>query len=392
MKYNFDELVDRTGTHAIKLAVLPEGAPEDTLSLWIADMDFPCAQPIIDALHERVDRQIFGYTLYANDEIKTAIYDWHKERHGWEIKKDEVFFSPGIVPAIAFLLNALTNEGDGVIVQKPVYYPFMAKTEANNRVVVNNPLIRQEDTYVMDYEDLDKKLANPKNKVLILCNPHNPVGRVWTEDELKKVVEIAKKYDKWIISDEIHGDLTRVGVNYAPLLKVAPEYQKRIIACTAPSKTFNLAGGQFSNVFIPNKELQAEWTKLIDNKFSVAICNPFGLTATIAAYTKGAEWLDQLREYLDENIKYVEDFVKKELPKAKMIKCEGTYLVWLDVNEYCNDKDKLENAMLQVAKVALDEGYIFGDEGIGYERINIASPRSTVEECMKRMKIGLESL
>ncbi|MDF9867471.1 cystathionine beta-lyase [Bacilli bacterium PM5-3] len=392
MKYNFDEIISREGTHTLKLDLLPEGAPEDTLSLWIADMDFPCAQPIIDALHKRVDRQIFGYTKYDNEELKDAVYSWHKRRHNWELDKKEVFFSPGIVPAIAFLINALTDEGDGIVVQKPVYYPFMAKTEGNNRVVVNSPLKKEGNTYVMDYEDLEEKLSDPKNKIFILCNPHNPVGRVWKEEELKKAVEIAKKYDKWIISDEIHGDLTRIGVEYAPLHRVCPEYKDKIIACTAPSKTFNLAGGQFSNIIISNKEVQEKWMEYIDTKFSIGICNPFGLTATIAAYNEGEEWLDQAREYIDENINYVENFVKENLPKAEMIKCEGTYLVWLDVREYCTDKDKLENAMLQVAKVALDEGYIFGDEGIGFERINVASPRSIVEDCMNRMKKGLDSL
>ncbi|MDL2211564.1 pyridoxal phosphate-dependent aminotransferase [Erysipelotrichaceae bacterium OttesenSCG-928-M19] len=392
MEYNFDELIDRKGTHTLKQDVLPEGAPADTLSLWIADMDFSCPQPVIDALHQRVDQRIFGYTKYDNDELKDAVYSWFKRRHNWEIVKDTMFFAPGIVPALAFLINMLTKAGEGIIIQKPVYYPFMAKIEANDRIVVNNALIYENNTYVMDYDDLENKLAQPNNKGIILSNPHNPVGRVWSELELKKLVELAKKYDKWIISDEIHCDLTREGISYNALLKIAPEYKDRIIACTAPSKTFNLAGMQFSNIIIPNKNYQELWTNEIADKFSVNLCSPLGLTAIIAAYNDGEEWLDQLRLYLDSNIKFVEEYVKEYLPKANFIKCEGTYLVWLDFREYCNDKDRLEHAMLQVAKVSLDEGYIFGDEGIGFERINIASPRSVIEDCMKRIKKGIESI
>lgn len=392
MKYNFDELTDRVGTHAIKVDVSPEAAPPDVLSLWIADMDFPCAEPIIKALHERVDRQIFGYTNYNNDQVKEAVYSWFHRRFGWEIDKSWMFFSPGVVPALGFLINALTNEGDGIVIQKPVYYPFSLRIEANNRKVVNNALVKTGDTYQMDYEDLDQKLADPANKGIILCSPHNPVGRVWTEEELRKLVDIAKKYDKWIISDEIHCDLTRIGVTHYPLLKIAPEYQHRIISCTAPSKTFNVAGMQFSNIIIPNREYQKLWLEQIVGKYSVANCSPFGLVAIIAAYNEGEEWLEQVREYIDGNIRYIEDFVKNELPDAEVIRCEGTYLVWMDVSKYCSDKALLEETMLKVAKVALDEGYIFGDEGIGFERINVATSRSIIEECMKRIKIGLESL
>lgn len=392
MNYNFDIKIDRSGTHAAKLEVLPAGSPDDILSLWVADMDFPCAEPIMEALRNRVEKRIFGYTVYDMPRTKDAIQLWFKKRFDWEVDKSTMFFCPGIVPAIAFLINALTEEGDGIIIQRPVYYPFTNKIEGNGRVVINNPLIREGNTYYMDFEDLDKKFADPKCKGMILCSPHNPVGRVWTEEELRKVVDIAKKYDKWIISDEIHADLTRVGVTNIPLLKLAPDYKDRIIACTAPSKTFNLAGMQFSNIIIPNVEYQKAWSDITDTKFSISMCNPFGLEATIAAYTDGDEWLDQLRAYIDTNIAYIEKFVKEELPDAEMIKCEGTYLVWLDVRKYCSDKNKLEKAMVENAKLALDEGYIFGEEGIGYERINVATPMSNIILCMDRMKTALLAL
>jgi len=388
MKYNFDRIIDRSNTHALKVDLLPKSAPEDALSLWVADMDFPCAQPILEALHQRVNRQIFGYTMYDNDRLKNAVYQWFHKRFAWDIDKSWIFFSPGVVPAISFLINILTEENDGVIIQRPVYYPFTSSIEANRRKVVNSPLLRTEDSYIMDYEDLERKFADPIVKGMILCSPHNPVGRVWTEEELKQLVEIAARYDKWIIADEIHCDLTRKGIVHHPLLKVAPEYQERIITCTAPSKTFNLAGMQLSNIIIPNQEYQKLWKEFAGERMHISICNPFGLEAVVAAYTEGEEWLEQVLTYLDGNIKFAEDFIKEHLPEAQVIRCEGTYLLWIDVRNYCNDTSRLKQIMLQ-AGLVLDEGYIFGIEGSGYERINIATPRANIEECMLRLKKGL---
>lgn len=396
MIYDFDEVIDRKGTHTYKMDVLPEGSPPDALPLWVADMDLPCAEPVIQALHERIDKRIFGYTTYDNQELKDAVKGWFSRRYQWQIDEKWILFSSGVVPAIAFLLNALTEEGDGIIIQRPVYYPFTKKIEANNRVVVNNPLIRHGSTYVMDFGDLEKKFSEPKNKGMILCSPHNPVGRVWNKEELKKIIQLAVKYDKWIIADEIHCDLTRRGIVNIPMMKLAEEmnteYRDRIITCTAPSKTFNLAGAGFSNIIIPNEEYRKKWIKIIDRRFSSASCSPFGLTAAIAAYNEGEEWLEQVRTYLDGNIEFAEQFIKNNMPKAELIECQGTYLLWVDLRKYCNDSKKLEELMQKKAKVALDEGYIFGEEGEGYERINIATQRKTVENCLKRMKKALESL
>ena len=392
MKYDFDIPVDRKGTHSAKMDAMPSGSPADALSLWVADMDLPCAEPIIKALHDRVDRKIFGYTVYDNDECKDAIIHWHKKRFDWNIAKEDIFFSPGVVPALAFLLNFLTEEGDGVIIQRPVYYPFTNKIIENKRRVVNNSLIRKGNTYVMDYEDLEKKFADENTKGMIFCSPHNPVGRVWSAEELRKIVDIAKKYGKWIIADEIHADLTRKGITHIPLLTIAEDYKEHIIACTAPSKTFNMAGMQLSNIIIPNKEYQKLWMEVVDRRFSLSVCSPFGLEATIAAYTEGEEWLEQARSYIDGNIEYIKQYIKENLPKAEMIDCQGTYLVWIDLNAYCSDAKKLEALMQQEAKVALDEGYIFGDEGIGFERINVATQRCNVVECMNRIKRALDTL
>lgn len=389
MLYNFDEILDRKGTYAAKLDALPEGAPKDALSVWVADMDFACAQPILKALHERIDRKIFGYTMYENEELKTAVTGWFKRRYDWDIPKADIFYSPGVVPALAFLLRALTETGDGVIIQRPVYYPFTNKILASKRKIYNSPLLYEDGTYKMDYADLEAKFADQNVRGMILCSPHNPVGRVWTEEELRRLVDIAKKHGKWIISDEIHMDLTRKGVVHTPLLKVAPEYADHLAVCTAPSKTFNLAGMQLSNNIIPNKEWQQKWLAVIDDEFSVSMANPFGIAATIAAYNEGEEWLDQLKDYLDGNIRYVKEFLNEHLPKARMQIPEATYLVWIDLNAYERDPKKLEYIMQNTARIAFDEGYIFGEEGNGFERINIAMPRKQVEECMRRIKAAL---
>ena len=386
MKYNFDEIIDRSGTSATKMESLPKGCPDDALPLWVADMDFACAEPILKALHERIDKKIFGYTMYDTDECLGAVLNWYKKRYGWEEQKENLFFCGGIVSAYAVLLNLLTKEGEGVVIQRPIYYPFTMKANSNGRQIVDSPLIYADGNYTIDFDDLDKKMAEPNNKVLVFCSPHNPAGRVWTEAEIRKVVDICKKYDKWIICDEIHCDLLRCGMTFHPILKVAPDYADRIAVCTAPSKTFNLAGMKTSNIVIHNKELQAAWKELIGGKLSMNGAGTLGLTAMIAAYNEGEEWLEQLKEYLDGNFAYIDAFLKEHLPKAHMVPSEGTYLAWIDFNGYVDgDAEKLEEIMQKKAKVALDEGYIFGNAGRGFERINIATPRSVVEDCMDRI-------
>lgn len=386
MKYNFDEIIDRSGTSATKMESLPKGCPDDALPLWVADMDFACAEPILKALHERIDKKIFGYTMYDTDECLGAVLNWYKKRYGWEEQKENLFFCGGIVSAYAVLLNLLTKEGEDVVIQRPIYYPFTIKANSNGRQIVDSPLIYADGNYTIDFDDLDKKMAEPNNKVLVFCSPHNPAGRVWTEAEIRKVVDICKKYDKWIICDEIHCDLLRCGMTFHPILKVAPDYADRIAVCTAPSKTFNLAGMKTSNIVIHNKELQAAWKELIGGKLSMNGAGTLGLTAMIAAYNEGEEWLEQLKEYLDGNFAYIDAFLKEHLPKAHMVPSEGTYLAWIDFNGYVDgDAEKLEEIMQKKARVALDEGYIFGDAGRGFERINIATPRSVVEDCMDRI-------
>ena len=374
MKYNFDEIVDRRGTSATKLEALPKGAPADALSLWVADMDFACAEPIIKALHERVDKRIFGYTLYETAETKGTIVNWYKKRYNWDEKPENIVFSPGIVSGYVYLLMLITD-----------------RAVDNGRKAVDNPLIYENGTYRMDYEDLDRKMADPANRVLVLCSPHNPAGRVWTADELRKVVDICKKYDKWIICDEIHCDLLRKGVTFTPILNVAPDYAEKIAVCTAPSKTFNLAGMKTSNIVIRDPEMRQKWLTLTGKILNVNAPSTLGLTAMCAAYNEGEEWLEQVNEYIDGNFAFIDGFLKQYLPKAHMIPSEGTYLAWIDFNGYVHgDAEKLEKIMQQKAKVALDEGYIFGEAGRGFERINIAAPRSVIEDCMNRIRGAIE--
>ena len=399
MKYDFDTIIDRTGTDATKLEMMPEGTPEDALSAWVADMDFACAPEILSALHERIDRQILGYTMYGRDHYTEAVAGWFERRFGWKMDKSHMVYSPGIVTALGILVDVLSEPGDGILIQRPVYYPFTNKIEGNGRKVVSNPLKLTEKGYEMDLEDLEAKMAAPDTKGMILCSPHNPVGRVWSKDELKAVIDICKKHDKWLICDEIHCDLTRVGVTHTPIMKLVDElaetdssyckYKEKMVVCTAPSKTFNLAGLLVSNIIIPGREIRKKWYEAADGKYSL-FSNALGLTGAEAAYNHGEAWLDQLKEYLDGNLEYIKEYLAEELPEAKLMDCQGTYLAWIDFRAYCSDAKILEEAMQKHGRIALDEGYIFGEEGIGFERLNVAMPRSMVEDAMNRMKKAIE--
>jgi cystathionine beta-lyase len=389
IQYDLDRTVDRAGTYSVKWDCMPEGAPRDALPLWVADMDFPCAQPILEALHARVDRRIFGYTNYEDPQVKGTITGWYRKRFGWEVDAGDIFYSPGVMPAVAFLLDILTKEGDGVVIQRPVYYPFTKKIEMAGRRVVNSPLLYRDGDYTMDFEDLEEKLSRPDTSGMILCSPHNPVGRVWTPEELGRVAELVVRYDKWIISDEIHGDLVRRGVAHHPFTKACPQCRDRAVVCTAPSKTFNLAGMQLSNIVIHNPAWKEAWQKLVMDRYAIMDASPLSLAAMTAAYTQGEEWLEQVLDYVDANVAFARRFLAENLPGARLVEPQGTYLLWVDLRGCCPDPRELRERMLQKARVALDEGYIFGEEGAGFERINAACPRSILEECLRRMARAL---
>ncbi len=387
--YDFDRVIDRRHTQAKKLLQLPVGTPDDALSLWIADMDFACADPILEALHRRVDEGILGYTQYRTPECLSAVTGWFSRRFGWEIDPEQLFFSPGVIPALGALINILTEEGDGIIIQRPVYGPFTGKIEGNGRRAVNNPLLYRDGDYTMDFSNLADRLADPTVKGMILCSPHNPSGRVWSEEELKRVVALCKAQDKWIIADEIHCDIVRAGVTHHPLLKLCPEYSHRIISCTAPSKTFNLAGVQMSSIIIPNPEYQKRWKRQTIERTGLFHPSALGVTAMIAAYQDCEDWVDQVNAYIDENFRFCAEWISRELPVVRVIRSQGTYLLWLDCNGCGFSPDELAERMLHKGRLVLDEGTIFGEGGEGFLRINLACPRSVVAEFLRRLQHAL---
>ena len=386
MKYHFDELINRKNTGCAKWDNAFPACDKDILPLWVADMDFPCADAIQEALRAKVNEQIYGYNTGLTPAYRKAVCDWFSKRFDWQIDPDTIFYAGGVVPAIAYLLEIMCEEGDGVIISTPVYYPFRKKIEATKRVVVENPLINEHGNYSIDFDDLEEKMARSDVKGMILCSPHNPVGRIWTKEELLQIVSLAKKYDKWIISDEIHCDLVKNGYEQQPLLKLAPEEKNRIVVCSAPSKSFNLAGLQNSNIIICNEQWQKKWTSFVMERLSLSGPNSFAIAATIAAYTEKdcEQWLADVNAYVDGNDEFATSYIQEHLPEAIVSPRQGTYLLWVDVRAYCDDEKQLEEAMLKEGLI-LDEGYLFGEAGKGFERINLACPRSIVEACVKRL-------
>ena len=395
MSYNFDVPIDRKGTNSLKwefMRKVDAGAGEGTLPFWVADMDFPCADPIIEALHARVDRRIFGYSSNDTPEYSGAVTGWYRRRFGWEVDPASLVFSPGIVPAINYLVELLTKKGEGVIIQRPVYYPFSGAIESHGRRIVNNPLRESKGRYEMDYEDLERKASDSGAKLLILSSPHNPVGRVWTEEELAKLVAVCKRHGITIISDEIHYDLIRRGVSHHPLETVAPEYREKIITATSPSKTFNLAGMQLSNIIIRDPELRRAWKSYVGDELHIELHNALAIEAAQAAFDKGEPWLEELLDYLDGQAKFLGDFLAERLPKARYRIPEGTYLAWIDLSAYCGagPVDALVKRLTREAKVMLEAGSLFGPEGEGYVRLNFACPRSILAEGLERVAKALE--
>ncbi len=391
MKYDFDEQIERRGSDCLKYDFAVErGMPEDILPLWVADMDFRTAPCITERIQKDAAFGIFGYTDSKDDYFQT-LSKWYETYFNWKVEKDWLVKTPGIVFAIATAVSAFTKEGDSVLIQQPVYYPFSSVIRNNNRKLVNNELVLKEGRYEMDLEDFEKKIVQEKVKLFILCSPHNPVGRVWTEEELRRIGEICLKYDVKIVSDEIHSDFVYPGIVHHVLMTVDERFQDICIVCTAPSKTFNLAGLQVSNVWIPNPELR----RIFEQKISAvgySEVNMLGLHACQAAYEGGREWLEQLKEYLKGNLDFVRNYLKENIPQIKLIEPEGTYLVWLDCRELGLSEKELEQFIAQKAKLWLDDGIIFGKAGEGFERVNIACPRATLKEALERLKKAAATL
>ncbi len=391
MKYNFDKLINRRDSFSLKwskeaLQKFFKMDENDLLPLWVADMDFECPKPVVDAIRKEAEGRVYGYNWHNTPKYLDAITGWMSRRHQWKVDPEWIVYSPGIVPAINMMIQTFSNVGDKIIVQSPVYYPFFSAVTENGRKLLLNQLHYENQKYTFDYEDFEKKAKDPLTKIFILCSPHNPVGRVWTKEELKKLGDLCLEHDILIISDEIHHDLILSGNKHILFSTISEEFEQQSIICTAPSKTFNLAGLQVSNIIIPNEKLRQSFFHTIVFKNGIGIPNSFGIVAMIAAYNEGEEWLDQVIKYVDSNFQLLKNFVVNNLPDVKYIEPEGTYLAWLDFNSLGISDKELKNLILNEAKIALDEGKLFGSGGEGFQRINVACPKLILEETMQRIK------
>ena len=378
MKYDFDKITDRRASNSYKW----DSAPEGVLPMWVADMDFRTAPAIIDALQKRVAHGIFGYTSVP-DAYYDAVTSWFSRRHGWDIDREWIIYTSGVVPAVSAVIKALTMPGDKVIVQTPVYNCFFSSIRNNGCEIVSNPLRRTADTYEMDFDNLERCAADPRAKVMLLCNPHNPAGRVWTPDELTRLGNICLRNGVTVVADEIHCELVYQGFKYTPFASLSDAFLHRSVTCVSPSKAFNIAGLQIANIVAFDNDLRSRIDKAI-NINEVCDVNPFGVAATIAAYNEGEEWLNQLVDYLHGNYEAMAEFCRRELPEFPITRLEGTYLVWMDCSSLGMPSDALEHALLDDARLWLNAGTMYGAEGEGYMRWNIACPRSVMLDGLNR--------
>lgn len=387
MKYDFETLVCRKNVGSSKWNLMQKynsNVSDDIVPFSVADMEFKNPPEIIEGLKNYMDSSIFGYTE-ATDDYYKAVCNWMERRHNWKIKKEWTTEFAGVVPALYTIVKALTKEEDGVILMTPVYYPFYKAIEANNRKVVESELLFCNDHYEINFEDLEEKVKLESTKLLILCNPHNPVGRVWSEDELKKIGKICLDNNVLIVSDEIHFDLIMPGFKHTVFANICEEFAEISVICTAPSKTFNLAGLQTSNIIVPNKRIRDKIIRERIAAIGYSGLNIFGYKACEIAYNECEEWLNELIQVLNTNKILVENFMKENLPQIKVISLEGTYLQWLDFRALEKDHKALERFMTTEAMLFLDEGYIFGNQGKGFERINLACPTNVIEKALNRL-------
>jgi len=387
----FDEVIDRSETQSAKW----DYYEKDLLPLWVADMDFRVPQPIINAIINRAKHGIFGYS-YFHSAYFDVVLNWFKRHYSWEIKKEWLAFTPGVIPAINMAIQSFSNPGDKIIVQNPVYYPFFGAIQNNGRQILYNPLKRIDRRYQMDVDDLKQKIKDTRAKILILCSPHNPVGRVWTRDELINVGEICIENEILIISDEIHCDLILPGFTHTNFASISNNFAMNSITCTSLSKTFNLAGLQLSNIIIPNKKLRNSFINHIESVFIPEefgyLPNDLSLVAFTAAYQKCDEWLNSLLIYLKQNVDFLKSFIRNNIPQIEVIEPEGTYLVWLDFRKLGIDSDKMKKFLRQKAKVVLDDGSKFGRGGEGFQRINIACPQTTLKKALERIYNAIKEI
>jgi cysteine-S-conjugate beta-lyase len=398
MKYDLDTVCSRKNTDCAKWDyVKPIFGHEDVLPLWVADMDFPAAEPIVEALKKRAEHPFYGYTQPGTKVVESVV-DRVQRKFGWKIEPEWVVFTPGVIPALNIAVRAVTRPGDEVVLQQPVYYPFFGTVTGSGCQIANNPLKLINGQYEMDFEDLKKKFG-PKEgmhpvpsrtKAIILCNPQNPVGRLWNKEELTRMGEIVIRHGGVVISDEIHCEILFKGFKHTPFASISEEFAQNSIVCMAPSKTFSLAGLEASSIIIPNKKLREAFNNM--RMGLVPGPNLFGYAALEAAYRYGDEWLEQVLDYLQANLEFMISYVENRIPRIKVIRPQGTYLIWLDCRELNMDDEGLKTFMRSKARVGFDDGYFFGREGSGFERINIACPRAILEEALNRIEKAVNSL
>ncbi|MBR1841947.1 MAG: pyridoxal phosphate-dependent aminotransferase [Oscillospiraceae bacterium] len=385
MTYDFDREIDRRGTMSLKWDFAREfGKPEGVLPLWVADMDFPAPQCVLDALKSAVDHGIFGYSD-TKDDYADAVIGWLSRRFGWKPGREWLVKTPGVVFAIANAVRAFTAEGDAVMITPPVYYPFRSVAEANGRRVIESELKLDGGQYHMDFCDIERKIVENDVKMFIFCSPHNPVGRVWSEDEIRTLGEICRRHNVFLVSDEIHCDFTLPGHTHRIFDSVCPENRERVMICTAPSKSFNLAGLACSNIFIPNEAAREKYNRALATNGFVSV-NKLGLVAAKAAYEGGEAWLDEVKGYMRANLDYLREYLRENLPELRLIEPEGTYFAWIDFSALGLTPEELDDLILNKAKLWLDAGSLFGKCGGQYQRIVLACTRKTLTEALRRLR------
>ena len=386
--YCFDEVISRKDTRAIKYDYAKKrGVPEDALPMWVADMDFRSPSCVSEAISERASHGIYGYSD-VTPEYLLAVHDWYLSRYAYKIDVCNIVTSPGVVFGLYTAVAALTKEGESVLIQRPVYYPFFSSVTDLGRKLVVNPLTYCQGQYSIDFDDFEKKIIENHVRLFILCSPHNPVGRVWTREELLKMGEICRMHDVYVVSDEIHSDFVFPGYEHTIFASISPDFAQRTITCTAPSKTFNLAGLQIANMLISNERIRTLLIAAL-KKTGYSQSNVMGLISCEAAYKGGAPWLDALLLYLQDNIQYLKERLKADFPGIRLIEPEGTYLVWLDFSALGLSEARLRERLEYGCRVWLGHGTVFGPEGAGFMRMNAACPRSIIAEALDRMKRGL---
>ena len=390
-KLILDKLYNRKGTDCVKWDhkdFVDSRVSETALPLWLSDMEFKVADEITEALIKRVEHGFLGHSM-PGDSYFESVQGWYKRRFNWTILKDSIFYSPGVLPALGFILRGFTKKGEGVIIQEPVFYPFAELIEGTDRKIVNNQLINNDENYSIDFIDLENKLKDPNNTMLILCSPHNPVGRVWTKDELKKIVDLCQENDVLIFSDELHCDLTRANVTHHPL-KTISDYSK-IITAVALGKTFNVGGVPISQIIIDDEELKQIWHKETRKKHYISFAPPLDMVLAETAYNKCENWVDEVMEYVEQNFDFLVDYLNKHLPKVKYKKPEGTFLAWINFGAYV-DYEKLFELLITKYDLLIENGHVFGESGAGYFRMTVACPQSMLEEGLNRIVKAIKEL